>query len=73
MNRLAKRLLPIAILAARSGPLHAQARQRDVILTTDCGAEIDDGLRRSTALRCGPISCAASTALIPSAAQPPGN
>jgi purine nucleosidase len=41
MNRLAKLLLPIAILAA-SGPLDAQARGRDVILTTDCGAEIDD-------------------------------
>jgi inosine-uridine nucleoside N-ribohydrolase len=42
MNRAAKRLLPIAILAALSGPLDAQARGPDVILTTDCGAEIDD-------------------------------
>ena len=42
MLRLAKQLLPIAILAAVSGPLNAQARGRDVILTTDCGAEIDD-------------------------------
>jgi inosine-uridine nucleoside N-ribohydrolase len=42
MNRLAKLLLPFAVLAAVSGPLDAQARGRDVILTTDCGAEIDD-------------------------------
>jgi purine nucleosidase len=42
MNRLAKLLLPIAILAVASKPVDARARGRDVILTTDCGAEIDD-------------------------------
>jgi inosine-uridine nucleoside N-ribohydrolase len=42
MNRLAKLLLPIAFLAAAGGPLDAHTRGRDVILSTDCGAEIDD-------------------------------
>jgi purine nucleosidase len=40
MNRLAKLLLSMAMAAAIAAPL--QARERDVILTTDCGAEIDD-------------------------------
>jgi purine nucleosidase len=40
MKRLAKLLALIVILLAFARPAHA--RDRDVILTTDCGAEIDD-------------------------------
>lgn len=40
MNGFAKALLLIAIFAVASHP--TSARDRDVILTTDCGAEIDD-------------------------------
>jgi purine nucleosidase len=40
MKRLAKLLALIVILVAFARPAHA--RERDVIVTTDCGADIDD-------------------------------